>query len=159
MISFTVEGIPIPQGSLRAFVLKLCRTCGGGNRAVLTSDNPRLKQWRKTVRAEALRAIGFEHPAGKHIPLRIEALFYLPRAKSNKMIDAVKKPDLDKLTRAALDSMTGVLFDDDSQIVEIHAFKSYGKPRAEFHVEEVGLLAVPIQHMPVSDSALPFSTT
>lgn len=156
MIAFTVKGIPIPQGSLRAFVLKMCKVCGGGRRAVLTSDNPRLKQWRKTVSAEAQKAMGWTEPAGKNVPIRLEIIFYLPRAKSNKALDAIKKPDLSKLLRAAEDSMSKIVYTDDSQVTEVHCFKTYGEPRAEIRVEEVGLLPVELKHEPIKDSSIPF---
>jgi crossover junction endodeoxyribonuclease RusA len=35
------------------------------------------------------------------------------------------KPDIDKLARSTLDSMTGILFDDDSRIVSLHLVKRY----------------------------------
>lgn len=156
MIAFTVKGVPIPQGSLRAFVPKMCKACGGGRRAVLTSDNPRLKQWRKTVSVEAQKAMGWTEPAGKNVPIRLEIVFYLPRAKSNKSIDAVKKPDLSKLLRAAEDSMSKIVYADDAQVTEVHCFKAYGEPRAEIRVEEIGLLAVPVKHEILKDSDIPF---
>jgi len=37
----------------------------------------------------------------------------------------VKKPDLDNLIKGVLDSLNGFLFHDDSQIVQISAFKKY----------------------------------
>lgn len=156
MISFTVKGIPIPQGSMSAFVLKTCNACGGGRRAIVTSANAKLKKWRSTVRTEALAAMGFEHPAGKNVPIRIQAVFFLPRAKSNKAFDAVKKPDLDKLVRALLDGMSEVVFEDDSQVTELHCFKTYGAPRVEIRVEEVGILTAPVKHEFLTDVEIPF---
>ena len=156
MIEFTVKGIPIPQGSMRSFVPRTCRVCGGGTRAIVTSDNPKLKQWRKTVRVEAIKAMGFEHPAGKRIPIRVEASFFLPRAKSNKSVDHVIKPDLGKLLRAIEDSMTGVVYEDDSQIAEAHIFKSYGDPRVEIRIEEVGICPVLLRPDTMKDEKFPF---
>lgn len=37
-----------------------------------------------------------------------------------------RKPDLDKLTRSIKDALTGVIYNDDSQIVGLHCFKEYG---------------------------------
>ena len=143
-MKFTVLGCPIPQGSMRAFIPRNSKL----NRPIITSDNPRLKQWRQAVRAEAIKAMGYEHPAGSKIALRVEALFFLPRAKSNKAIDAIKRPDIDKLLRACLDAMTQVVYDDDSQIIEAHVFKCYGNPRVEIKVEEVGLVPTLLEHQP-----------
>jgi Holliday junction resolvase RusA-like endonuclease len=41
------------------------------------------------------------------------------------------KPDADKLARATLDSLTGILFDDDSRIVELSVLKRYAAPGQE----------------------------
>ena len=38
------------------------------------------------------------------------------------------KPDIDKLVRAILDSLKGILINDDSQVTELQAYKSYGSP-------------------------------
>ena len=37
-------------------------------------------------------------------------------------------PDVDKLARAALDALTGIVFKDDSQINRLIAVKGYGEP-------------------------------
>ena len=47
-------------------------------------------------------------------------------------------PDVDKLARCALDALTGIVFRDDAQIVDLHAVKRYGEPeRAEIMVREL----------------------
>jgi len=57
----------------------------------------------------------------------IELQFFLPRPASlpKKVLHHMKKPDLDKLIRACLDSMTGIMFKDDSQVTSIQASKEY----------------------------------
>ena len=139
MIKFTVHGMPVPQGSMRAFMPK------GAKYPVITSANSKLKQWRTKVHNEAIAAMYGNSAAGRNVPIRVEVIFFLTRAKSNKSLDAVKFPDLDKLVRAILDAMTGVLFEDDAQVVEIHAFKTYGNARVEVTVSE---LLLPEKAMP-----------
>jgi crossover junction endodeoxyribonuclease RusA len=129
----------------------------GWTRAVITSANPKLKKWRKLVRDEAVKVMDWRHPAGKNIALSVTLSFFIQKAKSNRQFDCVKKPDLDKLVRGILDSLTKVIFDDDSQVVEIHATKEYGEPRVEIAVEEVGLVPVKVKHQPIKDADLPFS--
>ena len=47
-------------------------------------------------------------------------------------------PDIDKLARCALDALTGIVFRDDAQIVDLHATKRYGEPeRAELTIREL----------------------
>lgn len=150
MIKFTVQGNPVPQGSMMAF------TPRGWKRPIITSANPKLKKWRKLVHDEAAVAVGKGTPAGKNVALKITVRFFLDRAKSNKSIDAVKRPDLDKLLRGILDGMTGVIYEDDSQVVLIKAEKLYGTPRAEIQVEELGIVPVSIKRKPIWDRDIPF---
>ena len=126
MISFTVPGRPIPQGSMKAFVR--------GNRAHLTSDNPALKDWRAAVGFYALKA-GAELIEG---PIRVDVAFTLQRPKghfrtgrnASLLRDSAPelpttKPDVDKLLRAVLDALTGICFIDDAQVTQVNATKSY----------------------------------
>lgn len=130
VIEFTVLGIPQPQGSASAFIPK------GWTRAVVTSANPKLKKWRKAVSEAAMLAMKGSSPAGKKVPIRLTVGFYFARAKSNRDNDHVIAPDLDKLVRGIGDALTSVVWDDDSQVVEIVASKDYGEPGVVVMVEE-----------------------
>lgn len=59
-------------------------------------------------------------------PLSVTIYFYRPR----------KSGDLDNLLKVLIDSLTGIIYQDDSQIVEIHAFRFEDKlkPRAEIMI-------------------------
>ena len=123
-IGFTVMGVPVSQGSMKAFVIK------GTNRAVVTHGKTKeLMAWRLQI----------AHQTGKARPedwqmedsaIWLEVVFVLPRPKSlpKRVIHDIKRPDLDKLLRALLDAMTGVLYKDDSQVIDIHAVKQYSEP-------------------------------
>lgn len=57
--------------------------------------------------------------------------FVMPRpasAPKTKKALASKRPDLDKLTRAVLDALTDVVFEDDSQVTSIGAVKVIANP-------------------------------
>lgn len=133
MITFTVPGIPAPQGSMRAFMRK------GARFPVVTSDNRNLKPWRQSVAFAA----ALETPVNGGLwqgPVSIGVVFYLPRPKSlpKRVEYPTKKPDCDKLVRGILDALTGILWRDDSQVVEMAARKLYGDPpRAEITVQEL----------------------
>jgi crossover junction endodeoxyribonuclease RusA len=106
-----VPGKPAPQGSTKAYVV--------GGRARVTSDNPQTYSWRGVVAAVVRNAIGpgIQLPSG---PVALGLEFAMPRRASEpkRVTPAhVRKPDLDKLTRAALDALTGLVFTDDSQVV------------------------------------------
>lgn len=116
--SFFVPGVPVPQGSKRAFAR--------GGKAWLVEANPRHKDWRSTVSAHALEA----RPAGSPIldgPISITLHFQFIRPKScpKKRTRPEVKPDIDKLVRAVADSITGILIRDDAQIVDLVARKVY----------------------------------
>lgn len=83
-------------------------------------------------------------------PLKIDATFYIqpPKYISSKAklkkksaaeeIFCSKKPDIDNYLKALLDSMTGIIFRDDGQVVECRARKLYSlKPRIEFIIKEI----------------------
>jgi Holliday junction resolvase RusA-like endonuclease len=69
------------------------------------------------------------------IPLALDIIFFMPISKSlsgikkrqmaNGIIAHVKKPDLDNLNKFYMDCMNKIVFNDDSQIVEIRAKKIY----------------------------------
>lgn len=116
-VLFFVNGKPQPQGSTRAFMT--------GGKPVITSANKNLKDWRTLV---ALTAMG--HAKMYDGPVEVILHFYLPRPASlpKKVTKHVKRPDIDKLARACLDSLTGVFFKDDSQVVALECYKDYAKP-------------------------------
>ncbi|MBQ1296107.1 MAG: RusA family crossover junction endodeoxyribonuclease, partial [Clostridiales bacterium] len=62
----------------------------------------------------------------QYVPVVLEVTFYLAKPKSNKLKEpSNKKADLDKLVRAVNDALSGLVFYDDSQVVEINASKEW----------------------------------
>lgn len=147
IVQFTVYGIPIPQGSTKAFIPK------GWNRPIITSDNKKTKPWRQEIAGSALTAMGGQSPAGKDTPVSVRVYFYFDKPKSTKISVKAKttKPDVDKLARAVLDALTGITFEDDSQVTELYVMKRFGTPsRAEISVCDV---ANP-HHRPLSQQSI-----
>jgi crossover junction endodeoxyribonuclease RusA len=115
-IEFDVAGVAQPKGSTRAFMPK------GAAFPVVTTTNRSLKAWQYAVQ----RAAGLEFDRQVQGPIALLATFYLPRPKSTRKGSYhLKKPDLDKLTRAIGDALTGTAYRDDSEIVSIHTHKCY----------------------------------
>jgi Holliday junction resolvase RusA-like endonuclease len=130
-LTFTVFGTAEPQGSAKAFLVR--------GRPIITSDNPSLRQWRDLVSKAAHDALGALPAADRTLLLegvRLTVAFYLPRPKSlpKKMSAHVKKPDLDKLLRSVNDSLSAIVFRDDSQVCELVAVKHYAAPGGIPHV-------------------------
>lgn len=125
-MKFTVYVKPQPQGSAKAFVR--------GRHAVVTSDNAKLKPFRNEVTAVVLRACRDANEstplAVKHEPVDLTLDFFFERPPSipRKRQAMVVKPDLDKLARATMDALTGVIFADDAQVTVLSVAKHYGSP-------------------------------
>jgi Holliday junction resolvase RusA-like endonuclease len=128
-ISFEVPGVPQPQRSTKAFKH---RTSG---RVVVTSDNARLRPWRDAVCWHARQALAGRGPLAGPISVALEFRFARPAGHFGKRglrptapREHVVRPDLDKLTRAALDALgeAGV-WRDDAQVTWVRARKAYGE--------------------------------
>lgn len=138
-----IGGNPVPQGSSRAFT--------HGSRVVVTSDNPKLKYWRKYCAALLRANIADSNPIEGPVEVLLD--FYLERPKSHYNgsgtlrkgygLSHTNKPDVDKLVRAMLDSCTDAgVWNDDAQVVRLTATKNYadrdGKPGVRVEVRKVG---------------------
>ena len=123
MITFRADGVPVPQGSMKVI-----------NGHVIHSQGSALAVWRSTVGLSA-RLAGSKPVSS---PVAIEIDFYLPRPKTVKRIYPTVPPDLDKLIRAVLDALTGIVYLDDSQVVEIKATKAYSpNPGADIRLRKM----------------------
>ena len=120
-----ILGKPEPKGSTRAFMPK------GGRFPVVTSDNPKLKDWQTQIRLVVTTQV--PDLVVVDGPVRLTAVFKLPAPKivlahlkrKGLVLPHLTKPDLDKCLRAILDALTGVSYRDDSQVVAISATKQY----------------------------------
>ncbi len=144
VIRIRVLGIPAPQGS------KSYMGVSDAGRPRFRESSKRVKPWRSDVRDAALDVIGKRSrgPRSEIVnwtpldgPVDVTLAFRLPRPKGH-MLPAnsrrpepilhpaappkpIGKPDLDKLTRAVLDALTGIVWRDDSQVVRLIVSKHY----------------------------------
>jgi crossover junction endodeoxyribonuclease RusA len=112
MKSFFIPGNPIPQGSMKII----------GKRMIHTRQKD-LYAWRQAV-WEAAQGAGITPLTGS---VTVDAWFYMERKKSVTRDEPNVRPDLDKLTRAILDALTGVAYTDDAQVTRINVSKEYAK--------------------------------
>lgn len=133
-ISFVVFCKPEPQGSSKAVMPK------GARFPKVTSANGKLYPYRQQVARTALAERKCSAiPFGHHEPVTLGLRFFFQKPPSvpKKRTCHVVKPDLDKLVRGVKDALTGIIYEDDSQVVSIRATKHYGAPeRVELVVSE-----------------------
>lgn len=133
VLSFYVEGIPIPQGSKKGFSRM------GSTHVQIVDDNAaKLKPWRNTVRLAAYDALAGRTGFSEGVSVFLD--FDLPRPKSVRRLKPHVKPDLDKLQRAILDALTDAkVWGDDGQVLTIHAVKRYAddKPGVRIKIREL----------------------
>lgn len=153
LLTLTVLGKCEPQGSATAFVpLKDGYPIARGGRLPdgryrngsvvvnVTSDNPNLKKWRTAV-ANAARRKWDVRPPIEDESLHVEACFFLKRPenhwRSGRFAHLLKDdapatpttiPDVDKLLRAILDALTGIIYRDDGLVTSAPPEKRYAVP-------------------------------
>ena len=97
---------------------------------------PKTKAYEDRVRICYTRACGSEppYPAGVPLSVIINADFPVPESTPKKNIPQMlsgeilptKKPDCDNIIKVILDSLNGIAYHDDSQVVRVHCNKFYG---------------------------------
>lgn len=112
MKKFFVRGRPVPQGSLK-FIQ---------GRPIHVRAND-LALWRADIARNAQEA-GYTPVSGA---VHVVIMFCMKPPKTVTRRYPHVKPDLDKLIRAVLDGLTGVAYEDDSQVVFIEASKCYSE--------------------------------
>ncbi len=119
IVDLFIAGEPVPQGSKRV-------GRHGRHPVILDANDKKLKPWRQLIQAH-LADTGINPTAE---PVHVACTFLLPCPKSLPKTSTpahTKKPDLDKLIRAVLDSCTGLAFLDDSQVAKLEIRKAYAR--------------------------------
>lgn len=123
-IRFFVHGEAQPKGSTRAFVVGWKPGQVTRPKTVTTTDNPQLKAWEKHIQDVAT---DYAETVDEG-PMSVRLLFSLMRPKSVSVSERplpTVDPDIDKLSRAVLDAMSGVCYADDQQVIRLVARKEY----------------------------------
>lgn len=107
-----VQGVPRPQGSKAVGV-----SSKSGRAHIYDVNSAALRTWREQVAKEVAehRPTRVKRPGA----VAVKLLFYMPRKGPRAL--PTHHPDLDKLVRAVLDALTGVAFEDDSQVISLQA--------------------------------------
>jgi crossover junction endodeoxyribonuclease RusA len=133
VIEIAVYGSAKPAGALQI------GTTRDGRRFLHHRDSGQLSHWKRAITAEAAEAM--ESRAPTRGAVKVEIRFYVARPQAHfgkrglrptALAHPIKRSvgDVDKLARAVLDSLTGVVFADDSQVVDLRVRKRYADERA-----------------------------
>ncbi len=135
-ISFTVFGEPIAQGRP-----KFARI---GNH-VSAYDPAKSRSYKAIVRDEAIK---YKPDKPLEGPLALSVMVYksIPKSLSKKRtqqalegeLRPITKPDLDNVIKGIKDSLKGIIWRDDSQVIALQAGKWYSdRPRVEVTIKVV----------------------
>lgn len=134
-LAFFVKGTPQARGSKRAFPFK---KRDGSLGVSVTDNNKRSAGWMQTVAYEAERALQRSNWS-RDRPMLLHLTFVIRRPKGHygtgrnagRLKDSAPahpttRPDATKLLRAVEDALNGVVWRDDSQVVDQRVQKRYG---------------------------------
>jgi Holliday junction resolvase RusA-like endonuclease len=124
MVTFKVDGNPV--GKQRARYVKR------GN-FVQAYTPEKTRTYESLIKEKAIEAMGSSEPLETPVTLYLYIRVCAPKSYSKKRIEAclngseqpTKKPDASNILKSVEDGMNGVVYKDDSQIVNIHVTKVY----------------------------------
>jgi Holliday junction resolvase RusA-like endonuclease len=123
IINFEVEGDPVPKGRPR-FARR--------GQFVQTYTDAKTIDYETHVAMKARQAIGATEPLKGALTVFLYLRYTIPASYSKKRKEAClngveypKKIDIDNVYKSITDAMNGIVYLDDSQIVEAHITKVY----------------------------------
>jgi crossover junction endodeoxyribonuclease RusA len=131
-IRFVVYGEAAGKGSITS------RWVPGKGRTISHSPASTVK-WEALVRKIAQDHVPQEGLLQGPLHVNLDCHLLKPKSKPKRVNWPTTKPDIDKIARAVLDAMTGVIYRDDAQVVALRVAKFYGDPpRLEIAIQFIG---------------------
>lgn len=135
-LAFRVYGVALPKGNMKPII----RDKRGMKIAVATESNRNVRGWQQLIAEGASRALNERGaPVLFEYGVFVTARFYLPRPKKYSrrgvFVAHCTNPDVDKLARAVLDALTGIVYRDDCQVTELAASKYYAEVNGPAYVD------------------------
>jgi len=110
------------------------------NGRIVQVNSAKHKRWRNAVAFAALDLVGQDWELLDEA-VEVSIIFYLPRPKTvQDRIFPTVFPDIDKLSRSVLDSLSGVVYTDDARVIRLTAQKLYADDRGAGAVIRVNTL-------------------
>ena len=124
MVTFKVDANPV--GKQRA------RYAKRGN-FVQTYTPDKTRNYESLIKEAAIQAMGSSEPLNTPVSLYLYIRVPIPASATKKRLESIerghekptKKPDASNILKSIEDAMNGVVYKDDSQIVNIHVAKVY----------------------------------
>ncbi|MFP4895605.1 RusA family crossover junction endodeoxyribonuclease [Paraburkholderia sp. EG304] len=136
-VSFVVDGQPVAKGRPRA---------GMTDEGIRMHTPAKTKAYERKIRTAARVAMHGRIPFGRPVSLKVAIYLEIPlswpKIRQTKarigVICATNKPDADNVLKAIKDGMNEIVYEDDSQVVDIAVTKKYAmEPRVEVEVKEL----------------------
>jgi len=135
IVNFEIPGDPVPKGRPR-FARR--------GTFVQTYTDSKTLEYETLVGFKARQAIGASEPLKGHLTVFLYLRYAVPSSYSKKRTEAClngleypKRVDLDNCYKSITDAMNGIVYADDSQIVEAHIMKCYSlEPGANVMIQE-----------------------
>lgn len=124
--SFFVPGKPVPQGAITSFPYRKGPSLGV---RTIHKNQDVLYPWRDRVKLIASE-IGPEVPFKDSIIITYHFYVHAPKSEVKTFRTwPIRRPDLSHLIRAIEDALSGVIYKDDSQIVDSHEKVDWCEPQ------------------------------
>jgi len=136
MVTFKVDGTPVPKGR--------ARYARRGN-YISTYTPEKTRTYETLIKDAAIEAMGASEPLETPVSLYLYIRVPIPKSCTKKRLEAIssgsekptKKPDASNILKSVEDGMNGVVYHDDSQIINIHVTKVYSSlPGVDICVKE-----------------------
>ena len=136
MVTIKVDGVPVPKGRAR-YVRR-------GNH-ISTYTPEKTRTYETLIKDSAIEAMGSSEPLETPVSLYLYIRVPIPKSCTKKRLQAIengsekptKKPDASNILKSVEDGMNGVVYHDDSQIINIHVTKVYSSlPGVDICVKE-----------------------
>lgn len=149
ILSITIPGKPRTKGSVRVYGYQ---RRDGRLGAGVVNDNAETAAWCEEIALRAREELPHDwEPTMAPVVLLVEAQFARPKKHYSRRggrytttlaksapIEHMQTPDCDKVARAVCDALTGTLYQDDRQVVELHIAKIWGENNETRIRAEVG---------------------
>lgn len=124
IVTFNVEGNPVPKARARHIL--------HGTR-LRTYTPEKTRSYETLIKESAKQAMGSSEPLETPVSLYLYIRVPIPKSCTKKRLEAIqngsekpiRKPDSSNILKSVEDGMNGVVYKDDSQIVNIHVAKVY----------------------------------